>query len=305
MDQKPPLTRRSGATRGVAALVLAVSACTAEPSRQDSPATAVCQQGKEATSSASTAPCLDPYDSATLALRPVAYFRLIPSQGRVEHNVVTQGPDGSFTRADSPRPHRSLPNGSPATLFDGRTVVRVPAAPSLSVPTTGTLTVQAWVRPETLTFARTQGAGYVTWLGKVGPGENEYALRMYSRGNTEGRGNRVSAYAFNAEGGKGSGSYFQDPLTAGDWLMVTAIITTKADGGYPANTVTIYRGASRRQTSSLTEFEVRPTTGSAPLQIGGDAGSFFEGAIGKVAVFDRALTHRDIETQVRFMTGPP
>jgi hypothetical protein len=282
-------------------VVLALSACTAaEPSGAPS-----CQQAEEAASTATTAPCLDPYDSATLALRPVAYFRFIPPTGRVERNVAARAPDGRFTRADPGREHRALPNGSPAKLFDGRTVLRVHSVPSLSVPTTGALTLQAWVRPETLTFQRTQGTGYVTWLGKVGPDENEYALRMYSLGNTEDRGNRVSAYAFNAAGGKGSGSYFQDPLAAGEWLMVTAVITTRADGGYPANTVTIYRGASRRQTSSLTEFDVKPVAGSASLQVGGDAGSFFEGAIGKVAVFDRPLPPKDIETQFRVMTAPP
>jgi hypothetical protein len=144
----------------------------------------------------------------------------------------------------------------------------------------------------------------VTWLGKGGPGENEYALRMYSLRNTEDRGNRVSAYAFNPTGGKGSGSYFQDRLSAGEWIMVTAVYTTSsADGGYPANSVTIYRGPSRRQTTSLMEFEVRPQAGSAPLQIGGDAGSYFEGAIGKVAVFDRELTATDIAAQYRAMPG--
>jgi hypothetical protein len=303
MDQKPLLTLRRGAVRAGIGAVLALSACTAEPSGADS--TPACQQAKEAASTATRAPCLDRYDSATLALSPVAYFRLIPSKGRVERNAAGRSPDGAFTRADPGRAHRALPNGSPATLFDGRVVLRVPSTPSLSVPTTGALTLQAWVRPETLTFQRTQGAGYVTWPGKVGPDANEYAMRMYSLGNAEGRGNRVSAYAFNAEGGKGSGSYFQDPLTAGEWLMVTAVITTRADAGYPANTVTIYRGASRRQTSSLTEFDVMPTAGKAPLQVGGDAGSFFEGAIGKVAVFDRPLTPRDIETQIRAMTEPP
>lgn len=308
MAQRPPLKRhRRAALAWVVVSVLSLCGCTAAPwASENSSPTPVCRQWKNAASSgtATTSPCVDPYDAVTLSLRPVLYLRLIPSRGREERNTAGEGLHGSFTRAESPRKHRFLPNGSPATLFDGRTVLRVPAAPPLSLPTTGALTVQAWVRPETLTFRRTQGTGYVTWLGKGAPGMNEYALRMYSLGNTEGRGNRVSAYAFNPTGGKGSGSYFQDPLTAGEWLMVTAVYTTSsADGGYPANSVTIYRGSSRRQTTSLMEFEVKPAAGSAPLQIGGDAGSYFEGAIGKVAVYDRELTPADIAAQFRAMSA--
>ena len=307
MAQKSPLRlRRWRAAPWVIAFAIALSGCTGAPLSEGHPTTTDCRQPREATPSAaaSTSQCLDPYDNVTLSLRPVLYLRLSPSRGKVEHNAAGPGLEGSYTRANTPRAHRVLPNGSPVTLFDGRTVLRVPAAAPLSLPTTGALTIQAWVRPEALTFRRTQGTGYVTWLGKGGPGENEYALRMYSLRNTEGRGNRVSAYAFNPEGGKGSGSYFQDTLSPGEWIMVTAVYTTTAaDSGYPANSVTIYRGSNRRQTTSLMEFEVKPAAGSAPLQVGGDAGSYFEGAIGKVAVFDRELTSSDIAAQFRAMSA--
>jgi hypothetical protein len=40
------------------------------------------------------------------------------------------------------------------------------------------------------------------------------------------RPNRISFYVFNPQGGKGVGSYFQEPVQAGEWIHVTGI----ADG---------------------------------------------------------------------------
>ena len=158
------------------------------------------------------------------------------------------------------------------------------------------------MRPSTLTFAYTEGSGYVEWLGKGARHQFEYVFRIYSQGNSEHRANRISAYAFNLRGGKGSGSYFQDPVDTHSWILVTAVFTLKKAGPYPANTVTILRDGVVRKTTPLSQYHVVPKAGSAPFEVGTVNGkSFFEGGIGKVAVFNRVLTPAQVEQQFNVM----
>lgn len=76
--------------------------------------------------------------------------------------------------------------------FDGtQSYIEIPDSPDFSLPTTGSLTVSAWIRPEVLTFPKTE-KGYVHWLGKGEAGEQEWTFRIYSADNTVGRANRIS-----------------------------------------------------------------------------------------------------------------
>jgi hypothetical protein len=73
-------------------------------------------------------------------------------------------------------------------------------------------------------------------------------FRMYQRGNTEDRENRISCYAFNLDaraGGTrlGIGSHFQDEPTPGQWLLVA--------GAWDATRVRIYRDGVLRQPGGL------------------------------------------------------
>ena len=66
-------------------------------------------------------------------------------------------------------------------------------------------TIAVWMRPDALTFAKTQGSltnqQYVHWLTN-----HEWAFRMYSQTNPPGpRANRISFYVFNPSGGRGCG----------------------------------------------------------------------------------------------------
>src|SRR5215831_12161498 len=104
--------------------------------------------------------------------------------------------------------------------------VEIPSSDVLSVSTSGELTVSAWLRPDVLNFARSEGSGYVHWMGKGEANRQEWVFRMYNRdGTTETppRPNRISFYVFNPEGGLGVGSYFQDTLQEGDWIFVVGI----------------------------------------------------------------------------------
>ena len=192
-----------------------------------------------------------------------------------------------------------LPNGDLATVFDGDgQYVDVPSFKSLSIPGTGCLTVEAWIRPDVLQFPLEQGSGYVYVLGKGTAGKQEYGLRMYSYRNAENppRPNRLSAYVFNLAGGLGSGAYVQDEVRPGEWMMITFVVDGRPSAQWPDGYVTLYKDGMRRGGPvSLGQFGVVPGESDAPFRIGTrDLESFFQGAIGKVAVYDSVLSGRQI-----------
>lgn len=166
------------------------------------------------------------------------------------------------------------------------------AGSPFSIPTTGELTVMALMRPDSLRMAQREGSGYVHWLGKGTPGEHEWTFRMYQLGNTENRQNRISCYAFNLNGGLGNGSYFQDPLVPGEWMLIT--------GAWDATSVAIYRDGVKRDTDPLDQSAtsgpvITPAWGSAPVRIGTrDFGSYFQGGMSRVAIWNRRLSDGEI-----------
>jgi hypothetical protein len=108
--------------------------------------------------------------------------------------------------------------------FDGaKDFIEIPDDVGFSVATTGRLTVAAWMRPYVLTFPHSESTGYVHWMGKGEIGQQEWTFRMYSETTTDHpqRPNRISFYIFELQGGRGVGSYFQEPVHAGEWIHVT------------------------------------------------------------------------------------
>jgi hypothetical protein len=180
-----------------------------------------------------------------------------------------------------------------AAVFDGLDdYVEIVDHPDHSIATTGELTVVARIRPDSLDMPAQERTGYVHWLGKGVPGEDEWTFRMYQRGNSEGRANRISCYAFDLDaraGGTrfGIGSHFQDELAPGQWLLVA--------GAWDATRVSIYRDGVLRDSDLLDQSAgggptITPEHGDAPLRIGTrDFNSFFQGAISRVAIFNRRL----------------
>ncbi len=233
------------------------------------------------------------YDAAILADNPVLYLRLsAPGNQDTELDRSGRGNHGTYFPLTANFAKTQLPNGEAATVFDGvNQYLEVPSAPNLSVKPGGALTIEAWIRPDTLNFSHDESDGYVHWAGKGESGQHEYVLRMYSRQNTAGRPNRISGYAFNPQGGLGSGAYFQDAVTAGQWMHIAVVISTRTRPG----TIRIYKNGLLRQTTPLDQFHVVPRAGNAPLRIGTrDFGSFFKGAIGKVAVYAHPLTEAQL-----------
>ena len=252
------------------------------------------------------------YDSMVLASRPVLYLTMSGALSGSETDRSGHGHDGGYHPSGDLPAVVAMPNSDLAADFNGNgQYLQVSDAAALSIPTTGVLTLEAWIRPDTLQFTHQEGSGYVYWMGKGRAHAQEYALRMYSRDNTETppRPNRISGYAFNSDGGLGSGAYFQDEPATGQWIMVDLIIdTVSTSAAYPTGYVAIYKDGALRQTQALNQFNVRPERGEAPFDVATRNGaSFLSGAIGKVAVYDVASTPDQIQQRYEAMIrkAPP
>lgn len=240
------------------------------------------------------------YDHRVLRDRPMLYLTLSAPYGTLrERNATRWGSLASYLPANRPPAKTTLPNGDKATVFDGVSqYVQYPSAATLSIARTGALTLEAWIRPDTLQFPSSEGDGYVHWAGKGEPGQHEYAMRMYSLNNSASRPNRISGYVFNLSGGLGSGSYFQDAVQAGAWMHVVMVIDDRSGDG----SVSLYKNGVLRKTTPLSQFDVTPGPGSAPVRIATrDFRSFFKGAIGKFAIYGYPLTTAQISAHYQEM----
>jgi Concanavalin A-like lectin/glucanases superfamily len=241
----------------------------------------------------------DAYDRQALSLDPVMYLTLGNPGSGAQQDLSGNGHNGVYLPAGSNPAVTTLPNGDPAASFNGvNQYLQVPSSSALSVPETGCLSVQAWIKPGTLQFSHEEGTGYVYVLGKgTSAGTYEYAMRMYSKTNTESpvRPNRISAYAWNLSGGLGSGGYFQDPVTVNQWIMVTFVIDANSSSAWPSGYVSIYKDGALRDQVSLSQYDTKPGAGDAPFRAGSrDLEAYFQGAIGKVAVYDYVLSGANI-----------
>ncbi len=174
-------------------------------------------------------------------------------------------------------------------------------SPDFSVSSAG-LAVSAWMRPDALLFPVSQGTDgckYVHWLGKGEADQQEWVFRMYQDdatncpGTPSNRSRRISFYVFNlsappGQTNRGCGSYFQDPIEAGQWVHVVGVV----DNG--VKTVSIYKNGEWRHTDSYDGI-INPEQGSAPVRMGTrDQISFLEGALAEVRVWNRPLTDEEV-----------
>jgi hypothetical protein len=239
------------------------------------------------------------YDHLVLSGNPVAYWntagRDITGHG---HTALLVNNPGVST----------MPNGDASLVFNGISQYAEAAnAPAFSVPATGVLMMEAWLRADVLDFERTEGTGYVHWMGKRENGQCEYVARIYGQhpsGEDADRFNRISGYAFNLEGGKGAGSYYQAaanwPVQAGEWIHYMLVINTvDVSADYPTGYTKLYIHRKNSSGSIVTfqdkdaliGYSIIPQAGTAPFRIAtADTGSFFHGSIGKVALYNYELT---------------
>jgi hypothetical protein len=238
------------------------------------------------------------YDDTILGDEPVAYYAM----GTVgwESDVLGTSPPGQY--------HGScigtlMPNDDWATVFEGMNgYLSIPDMSTFSPATTGVLTVEAWLRPDTLRVPMPQGSGYCHWLSKTAPDANEWALRYYSRENSETppRPNHISGYAYNPAGGLGAGSRIQDPVTPGEWIHVALVIDTTDVGiGHVTGRTRIYRNGMLRDLDALSSYSIVPVHTAAPVRVG----YRLVGAVGKVAFYDRALPAERLLAHHQAMVG--
>jgi hypothetical protein len=240
------------------------------------------------------------YDEMVLRESPVLYLPLSEIGGVCDHaqsnlHIIESGFIG-FTK---------LPNSERGLDFNGNTnFVEVEDADILSIPTTGQLTIEAWMRPDILQFPNEEGTGYVHWLGKGELGQQEYLARIYSLSNSENRPNRISGYVFNLYGNLGVGSYCEKPVSTKKWIYYVFIINTvNTSNQFPSGYTKIYCDGILQDQDSLQDLDIIPSNGIAPFRIGTrDFNSFFKGGIGKVALYNYELTESQILVHYMAMT---
>ncbi len=248
------------------------------------------------------------YDLHILADGPVLYLPL--SGGNTAPDLTGHGYDGV---AHNNPARTTFPNGDSATVFNGVSqYVEVADHDDLSVPTSGVLTIETWIRPDVLNFPHTETATapYVYFIGKNTHGNSEYVCRIYSHdadwvadGINPPRPNRISGYANNLSGGLGAGSYFQDPIMVGEWIHYVLVINTvNTNATYPTGYTKIYKNGVLRAQNALINYGIVPGNGTAPFRIGtATLNSFFEGAIAKVAVYGYELPSATVQSHYAFV----
>ncbi len=258
------------------------------------------------------------YDMIVLADHPVGFWDLSHASGP-EPDLSGHGNAGSYLGGT--HTVAAMPNGDMAAVFDGSTqYLSIPSRASYSIPTTGSLSWEGWIRPDVLMFPHSSG-GYVAWMGKCETYSPtcEWEARMYDTMNPQGRCNRFSAYAFNPSAGLGSGADWQPTcglVSAGHWYYVVGEYTTLSqpadcpvDARYPGSLSIWVNGvpwsqASHIPTGCMSQYSVVPVANDSAVNIGSMAlDSWFAGAIGKVAIYDTLLTQAQITAHYVAMTG--
>lgn len=186
-------------------------------------------------------------------------------------------------------------NENSSAYFDGNeTYLEIPDNDAFSISTTGALTISVWVSPEVLNFQKAEAGGYVHWMGKGVPHQHEWVFRMYNKDLSQGqenRPNRMSAYAFNLEGGLGAGSYVQEQVQENEWIHFVARYDVES------NKITLFKNGVQKDQDDLYDatYGVQVQNGTAPLRLGTRSQwSYFQGRIDDLRIYNRALTDSEI-----------
>ena len=276
--------------------------------------------GADGGAAGATAGCASPatYDQTVLCDQPVAYWAM-KGTASTEPDLVANN-TGTYEGAAPTA--ATLPNGDAAAHFNGSTgYLTIPSNAAFSLPTTHSLTWEGWINADTLQFPNASGDGYIDWMGKCADYAPtcEWEARMYRTTTSESRPNRLSAYIFNNSAGLGSAADWQpvnDLIEASTWYHVVGEYTTLSQPSdctgtttYPGSINVWVNGvewdhAQHGQTGCMSQYNVVPTASGSPLNIGTMAGdTWFPGAIGKVAIYNKLLTQDQISAHYRAMTG--
>jgi hypothetical protein len=258
------------------------------------------------------------YDELVLCDHPVAYWAMHAASS-TEPDLTANANTGSYV-GGAPG-SATMPNGDTAADFNGSSqYLTIPSNASLSIPTTGDLTWEGWIRPDVLQFPNVSD-GYVDWMGKCASYSPtcEWEARMYDTTNSQGRCNRMSAYVFNPSAGLGSAADWQPTcglIQAGTWYHVVGEYTVHSQPAdcasapmYPGSIDVWVDGvpwdqSQHNPTGCMSQYNVIPTANDSPINIGTMAlDTWFPGGIGKVAVYGYLLTQAQISAHYVEMTG--
>ncbi|HVS36325.1 MAG TPA: LamG domain-containing protein [Gemmataceae bacterium] len=248
-------------------------------------------------------PAQSAYREQVLSLKPAGYWRLDEKKGPKADDASGHGRDGEYKGSPKFSEDGAL-HGDPdhAVGLNGESYIEVPSSADFSIGADG-LTVEAWVRPDRLNFPCAPHESYIHWLGKGEAGHYEWGFRFYKKDSN--RPNRISAYAWNPEGSKGSGAYFEEAVEPGQWIHVVAVFQPPGDDAG----VLIYRDGELKKgppdaPTLYRSYDVTPTAGPAPLRLGTrDLDSFLRGGLDEIAIYPRCLTAEEIRKNYRIATG--
>ena len=246
------------------------------------------------------------YAAAVLAKQPVGYWRLGESSGPTVADSSGHGHDGVVHATARLGERGALVSDADAAIkLDGkRSYIEIPDDPAFSQPTSGQgLSVEVWMRPDTLTFKGQTSEHYVHWLGKGEPGGYEWTFRFYSKNSK--RPNRISAYMFSPDGGLGAGAFVEEPLAVGEWMHLVACFDPgdASSPGHPG--AHLYKNGRAVADSSGARYNTRlwqiaPAHTAAPVRLGTrDLGSFLQGALDEVAIYPRVLSVDEVAANYR------
>jgi len=258
----------------------------------------------------------DLYATAILRDHPIGYWRLnerlrsdpvVDESGNGHHGTIAGQPI-----LTEPSAIQGIADNSITFVPDS--YIEIPHSPAFSIQSSGQgLTVEVWMRPDTLMFQGEEGKNYIHWLGKGqrarGPKEEEkmeWGFRFYSKSDLK-RPNRISAYAWNPQGGLGAGDYCSgDLVKEGVWLHLVACFEPYACSCVNKSGVQLFvngehvQGPPSSGTLYFNEgyWSVLPRCRTAPLRIGtrsATANSFLAGGIDEVAIYPCVLTPEKIK----------
>ena len=265
------------------------------------------------------------YNQTILADHPVAFWN-VNASGTSELDLTGNGNTGTYVGSPSVS---TTPNGDQVAVFSGspNQYLTIPsnASGSFSIPTTRYLTWEVWIRPDVLQFPNSDPATheYVDVMGKCANYSPtcEWESRMYNASNSENRPSRMSAYVFNPTAGSGSAADWQPAtgvIQAGQWLHIVGEYTTDPTltpagclnaSTYPGSiniwvNGVLWNQSVHGQTGCMSQYSIIPQANNSPLNIGTMAtDTWFEGAIGKVAIYNYLLSQTQISNHYQSMTG--